>query len=123
MCRVLGVSTSGYYAWISRCPSPRDLEDQQLLEQIRAIHKRSRGTCGAHRTHAELKEMGRRIARKRVARLIRKDRLQRVSRRCTPVTTLSDSAGKTVEDLVNRVFSAQVPNMAWVADSTCIPAL
>ena len=76
MYRLLGVSTSGYYAWNLRCPSARDLEDQQLLEHIRAIHKRSRGTYGAPRIHAELKELGVRIARKRVARLMREDGIQ-----------------------------------------------
>src|SRR5690625_7318816 len=103
MCRVLAVCTSGYYAWISRCPSPRALEDQQLLEQIRAIHKRSRGTYGVPRIHAELKEMGMRIARKRVARLMRNDRLHGVFRRCKLVTTLSDPAGKTVVAYVNQI--------------------
>jgi hypothetical protein len=67
MCRLLGVSTSGYYAWASRTPSARDMEDQQLAEHIRAIHKRSRGTYGVPRIHAELQELGVRIARKRVA--------------------------------------------------------
>src|SRR5690625_5265978 len=67
--------------------------------------------------------MGMLIARKRVARLMRKDRLQGVSRRCKPVTKLSDPAGKTVEDLVNRDFSAQAPKKLWVADITYIPTL
>ena len=57
MCEVLNVSTSGYYSWILYCPSARDLEDQQLLEHIRAIYKRSLDTYGAPRIHAELKEM------------------------------------------------------------------
>ena len=123
MCRLLGVSTSGYYAWNLRCPSARDLEDQQLLEHIRVIHKRSRGTYGAPRIHAELKELGVRIARKRVARLMREDGIQGVCRRRKRVTTLGNPGGKIAEDLVNRDFSATAPNKLWVADITYIPTL
>src|SRR5690625_2777169 len=123
MCRLLGVSTNGYYAWNLRCPSARDLEDQQLLEHIRAIHKRSRGTYGAPRIHAELKELGVRIARKRVARLMREDGIQGVCCRRKRVTTLGNPGGKIAEDLVNRDFSAREPNKLWVADITYIPTL
>lgn len=123
MCRLLGVSTSGYYAWASRTPSARDIEDQQLAGQIRAIHKRSRGTYGSPRIHAELKELGVRISGKRVARLMRQDGLKGVSRRRKPVTTVRKPADKIARDLVNRDFSATAPNRLWVADITFIPTL
>jgi putative transposase len=58
VCRVLGVSASGYYAWQSRPLSARAQADQVLLGQIRAIHERSRGTYGAPRIHAELTAQG-----------------------------------------------------------------
>ena len=58
MCRVLEVSTSGYYAWLKREESDRAKEDEKLTEEIREIHKRSRGTYGAPRIHAELAEDG-----------------------------------------------------------------
>ena len=58
MCRVLGVSTSGYYAWKKRVPSKREREDQVLTQKIRQIHTRSRKTYGAPRVHAELKAQG-----------------------------------------------------------------
>ena len=123
MYRLLGVSTSGYYAWASRTPSARDLEDQQLTEQIRAIHRRSRGTYGVPRIHVELKELDVRIARKRVARLMRQDGIQGVSCRRKPVTTVRKPADKIARDLVDRDFSATAPNRLWVADITFIPTL
>jgi putative transposase len=70
VCLVLGVSTSGYYAWQSRPRFARDQADQALLAQIRTIHDRSRGTYGAPRIHAELAAEGVHIGRKRVARLM-----------------------------------------------------
>ena len=71
LCRVLGVSPSGYYAWCKRPPSTRAQADEILLGQIRAIHARSRGTYGARRIRVELRAQGMRCARKRVARLMR----------------------------------------------------
>ncbi len=71
MCRVLGVPTSGYYAWLNRAPSPRSREDTILAERIRWIRLRSRGTYGAPRAHAEMVDEGIRVGRKRVARLMR----------------------------------------------------
>jgi transposase InsO family protein len=71
LCRVLGVSTSGYYAWRSREPSVRTRQDSVLTEEIVRIHQASRLTCGAPRIQAELVALGRRHSRKRVARLMR----------------------------------------------------
>ena len=72
LCRVLGVSRAGYYAWQGRGPSARARQDAALTSKIQAIHERSRGTYGAPRVHAELRlDHGVRVARKRVARLMR----------------------------------------------------
>jgi putative transposase len=72
MCRVLGVSPSGYHAWRRRPPSARAREDQRLTELISAIHARSRGTYGVPRVHAELwLDHEQHVGRKRVARLMR----------------------------------------------------
>ena len=81
MCRVLGVSPSGYYAWRHRPPSARARTDQALLEQIRAIHAQSRQTYGAPRVHAELRDAGVRCGQKRVARLMRQTGLEGAHRR------------------------------------------
>ncbi len=81
MCRVLGVSTSGYYAWLKRPPSQRFRDNAVLLNRIHWIHLRSRGTYGVPRIHAELCDEGVHVGRKRVARLMRVAGLQGVSRR------------------------------------------
>ena len=70
MARVLGVSSSGFYAWLRRRRSARALSDDGLLRQVREIHQRSRGTYGAPCIHAELVESGVCVGRKRIARLM-----------------------------------------------------
>ena len=72
LCKILGVSRSGYYAWRDRPPSARQRQDAALCERIEQIHERSRRTYGAPRVHAELRALGVRCGRKRVARLMRK---------------------------------------------------
>ena len=121
MCRVLGVSTSGYYAWLRRGASARSSRDAELSARIAAIHRDSRGTYGAPRIHAELAEDGERVARKRVARLMRAHGLRGVSRRKWTRTTLKNGAEEPVRDLVERDFAASRPNALWVADATYIP--
>jgi putative transposase len=123
MCRVLGVSTSGYWAWRSRAPSARSQSDAELLVRIRTIHAASRGTYGAPRIHAELAESGSRAGRKRVARLMRAAGIVGVSRRKTPRTTIREAKARPAPDLVNRDFSATGPNQLWVADITFVPTL
>jgi len=71
MCGLLGVSPSGYYAWLSRGPSARERADRRLRDRITGFHARSRGTYGAPRIHAELTFEGVCGGRKRVARLMR----------------------------------------------------
>lgn len=121
MCRLLGVSTSGYYAWCRRSPSRHAREDTQLLERIEAIHARSRGTYGAPRIHAELKAGGVKVGRKRVARLMRQAGLEGVSRRGRRSTTKRDPQAQPASDLVERDFTTDGPDQLWVADITYIP--
>jgi len=121
MCRVLDVSRSGYHAWHSREMSKRARRDAELSEQIRTIHKESRGTYGVPRIHAELKTKGTRVSRKRVARLMRAAGLQGVSRRKGWKTTVRDRQARPAPDLVERDFSANGPDRLWVADITYVP--
>ncbi len=120
MCRVLEVSTSGYYAWLRRSPSKRDQDDAMLTQKIRAIHRWSRGTYGAPRIHAELRDEGVRVASKRVARLMQGAHLQGVSRRKAATTTIRSPRDRPAPDLVERDFNADAPNELWVADITYI---
>ena len=121
MCRMLEVSTSGYYAWLEREPSARATLDAKLLERIRAIHTKSRGTYGVPRVHAELKADKTHVGRKRVARLMRQAGLAGVSRRKGCWTTIRDRDARPAPDLVQREFAAQGPDRLWVADVTYIP--
>jgi len=115
MCRLLGVSSSGYHAWVKRRPSPRAETDVILIAEIRVAHEASRGTYGAPRVHAELADKGIHIGRKRIARLMRKAGLAGVSRRKFVVTTLKGD-GRQAPDLVERNFTAAAPDRLWVAD-------
>jgi putative transposase len=121
MCRVLGISTSGYYAWADRKPSKRAREDEVLRKRIEAIHRQSRGTYGRPRVHAELKEEGVHIGCKRVTRLMRQAGLQGASRRKRCRTTVRDRDARPAPDLVDRNFSVEGPDQLWVADITYIP--
>lgn len=121
MCRVLGVSPSGYYAWRHRGPSQRARRDAELRQRIEGIHATSRGTYGMPRVHAELQAEGVRVGRKRVARLMRAADLEGVSRRRKRRTTVRDERNRAAQDLVERQFSAPGPNRLWVADITYVP--
>ncbi len=120
-CRVLEISTSGYYAWRQRSPSERSRIDAALLERTRAIHARSRGTYGVPRVHAELKADGERVGRKRVARLMRGAGLEGVSRRKGTCTTHRGEGARPAPDLVERDFAVPAPDRLWVADITYVP--
>lgn len=121
MCRALDVSPSGFYAARNRRPSARAVEDAQLSTKIHVIHDESRGTYGVPRVHAELAANGVRIGRKRVARLMRLENLEGVSRRRKTLTTVRDRDARPAPDLVERDFTATAPNQLWVADITYVP--
>jgi putative transposase len=120
MCRVLEVSTSGYYAWLKRARSKRAQEDETLKKRIKEIHTRSKDTYGAPRIHAQLAKEGIHVGRKRVARLMRAAEIQGVSRRKRYGTTQRQADARPAPDLVERDFSASGPNELWVADITYV---
>jgi putative transposase len=119
LCRMLGVSRSGYYAWVSRPPSRRAVADQLLTERIRVFHAASRSSYGAPRIWLDLRDDGHRVSRKRVARLMREAQIRGAYRRrrrarSRPVT-------HPATDLVRRDFTARGPDRIWVADITYWP--
>jgi len=120
LCRVLGVSTSGYHAWQKRPASRRLQRNSRLSERIRTIHAQSRGTYGMPRIHAELRDQGVNVGRKRVARLMRQAALAGVSRRKGFKTMVRDRAARVAPDRVERQFTAATDRL-WVADITYIP--
>ena len=121
MCRLLGVSASGYYAWERREPSARERANEQLLARIRTIHVNSRETYGAPRMIEELVADKEHVGHNRVARLMREAGLVGASRRKGCWTTRRNKDARPAPDLVERKFVADAPDKLWVADITYIP--
>ncbi len=120
MCRVLDVSTSGYYDWRQDREQRRGRADAQLLIEIRAIHHQSRKTYGAPRIHEELREHGWRCSRKRVARLMRQAGLHAQQKRRYRATTDSSHTLPVAENVLGRAFLPAAPHVIWAADITYI---
>ena len=119
MCRVLGVSRTGFHNWERRAPSDRALTDAWLTEKITQIHDGSRGVYGVPRIHAELRmEHDVRVARKRVARLMTVAGIAGVRPRKRFKTTIRIPGITPAKDLVERQFKPDKPNVLWVADIT-----
>ena len=123
MCRLLGVSTSGFYSYCGRRPSRRAIENAAILERIETFHAESRGSYGSPRIHRDLRDDGVRIGKNRVARLMQQAGIRGISRRRKRRTTIRDLDGRPAPDLVDRNFRAEEPNQLWVADITYIPTL
>lgn len=122
LCAALEVSRSGYHAWRSRAPSPRQQADQRLASQIRQVHQDSRATYGSPRVTAALRRAGTRISRKRVARLMRTERLcGRVRRRFVPRTTHSEHSLPIAPNHLAQLAPPQQPGRVWVSDITYVP--
>jgi putative transposase len=119
LCRVLGVAKSAFYAWRQQQLPAHAQADERLTEQISAIHNESRCTYGAPRVHAELRNRGTRVARKRVARLMRAAKLVGRHPRRFRRTTIPIVIAKT-PDLVQRQFRPAAPDALWVADITYV---
>lgn len=121
LCRVLEVSSSGYYRWRRAEPSEHSNQDQRLSVEIRAIHSESRGTYGSPRVHAELQAKGFEIGRNRVARIMAEEGItgRRPPRFCK--TTDSRHDHPIAPNIVERDFNPPAPNQVWAADITYIP--
>lgn len=121
MAEVMGVSRSGYYDFLHKGPSKRALEDQGIVEEIKKAHKKSRGTYGSPRVHAELKKQGISCSRKRTAKLMRKEKIQAKMRKRWKRTTLQS---KKVVDIapnhLDQQFHVEKPNKVWVSDITYV---
>ena len=120
LCRALGVSTSGFYAWCKRPAPERTKSDARLALDVTAVHRRSRGRYGSPRVHAELRARGVRVGRKRVARLMRENGLFARRRRRYRATTDSRHAQPIAPNVLERNFTASAPNEVWVTDVTYV---
>jgi transposase InsO family protein len=115
------VSRSGYYGWRDAEPSDRAHSDALLAAEIRSIHREHKGRYGSPRVHRELREGGRRVGRKRVARLMREQSLQGRTPRRFRTTTDSRHSYPIAPNLLERDFETSAPNRAWVGDITYVP--
>ena len=118
LCRSLGVSRSGFYAWRSRPESTHQREDRRLRVLVRASHERSRRTYGSPRVLADLKDMGIAVSGKRVVRLMRAEGLAARQRRRYKCTTMSEHDQPVAPNVLERRFTADGPNQRWVGDTT-----
>ena len=116
MCRVLGVSRSGFHAWEQRPPSGRALADAALTERIRGMHARSRDSYGARRIYLDLRDEDVRVGRKRVERLMRAAGLSGYVKRRKFRTTFRVPGVRIADDLVERDFNPSAPNRLWASD-------
>ena len=118
MCRVLEVARSGYYDWVDRQPSDREISDRQLCFEINTIWECSGRTYGVPRMHAWLHQQGFNPSRKRVARLMRRLGIEGESGRARMRTTIVDRGATAAADLVGRDFNPDAPDVAWCGDIT-----
>src|SRR5918992_2063302 len=116
LCRVVGASASGFYAWLRRGSGDRARDDDNLARRIAAIFAASRRTYGSPRVHAELRAQGVRVSRKRVERLMRASGLGIQARRRVPRTANSRHDYPVAPNLLGRHFAADHPDTVWLAD-------
>lgn len=118
---MLGVSTSGYYDWLDRPESTRDIKNRQLKSKLKAFHKVSRFTYGSPRLHRDLLDDGESVSVNRVARLMKQSGIQSKMAKKFIITTDSKNTLKAAPDHLKRNFKTVARNKAWVSDTTFIP--
>ena len=126
ICRVLraaipGFMTSrGYRAALTRAPSDREIRDEQLIADLREVHRQNYSVYGVKKMHRAMKRKGWHLGREQTRRLMRKAGLRGAQRGKPVFTTVTDPADRRPADLVNRRFMAPAPNRLWVADITFV---
>jgi len=121
-CRVLKVSTSGYYRWLKRPVGEREVQRMELLNEIRTVHEQSRRTYGAPRIHQALRHRGINRNRKTIARIMRENHIRsKVARRFKVRTTDSNHRHPVAWNVLDRQFNIAAANSVWLCDITYIP--
>ena len=120
LCRCLGVTPSGYYAWRRRGPSLRTRQDLERIHRLRLVHAINRRVYGRPRLHRALRAEGRRVSAKRVARLMRQAGLTAQGRRRFRVTTDSAHAWPVAANRLARQFAVPAPHHVWAANITAL---
>ena len=121
MCRMLNVSTNGYYVWLNRKPSKHAQEEARLEIEIKAAHERNRGTYGPERLQKDLAEHGIKIGSSRIRRMRKKLGIRCKQAKKFKATTNSKHALPVAENLLDQNFAVPLPNRIWVSDITYIP--
>jgi len=123
MCKVLNASRSTYYDWRTGRVPPRILRQQELLEEIKRIHKGSRGIYGSPKILEELRSRGIVVNHKTVEELMKKNGIQAKRKKKFKATTNSNHSLPVAPNLLKRNFTATKPNQVWVSDITYIPTM
>ena len=122
ICRVLKVARSGFYAWLKRKPSARQIRQEQLLTKIRQVHQENRDLYGSPRVYRSLLIDGEVVSRNTVAKLMRQANIRaKRPKRYVPRTTDSRHSKPVADNLLERDFEASQPNRKWLADITYVP--
>jgi transposase InsO family protein len=120
MCRVLSVSTSGYYAWLKRKPTKRSARKAELTEMVKAVHEASRGTYGSPRVTEKLKQTGETVSENTVAKIMKENDIAARKKRRFKATTDSKHTKRIADNLLQRDFTVSAPNKVWVTDVTAV---
>lgn len=121
MCRVLGVSRSGFYAWRSRETSAADVRREELTAEVKAVHAEVKARYGSPRMHAELVGRGHECSVNFVAQVMREAGIAAKTKRKFRQTTDSNHTRPVAENVLDRDFNPEEPNESWCADITYIP--
>lgn len=120
MCKVLKVSTSGYYKWINKTPSKRELRKTMLTQEIKRVYRIFKGRYGSPRITKELNMQSINVSRVLVAKIMRQEHLKSIVKKKYKVTTDSSHKYPVVENVLNRMFNVKEENKAWVSDITYV---
>lgn len=119
MCRVLRVSRSGFYQWLHKPLSDRAIEDQRLLELVRASYAASGGVYGAPRVFLYLREVGERCGKHRVSRIMRINKIKAICGYKAP-RAMAGRSSIIAPNKLQREFTVEQPDTVWVTDITYI---
>jgi putative transposase len=116
LCRILGVTRQGYYAFASRSPSARTCHEAELRTRIRQVYAQSHSRYGSPRVLQQLRREGLSVGKRRIERAMRSMGLYARRPRCFRVTTIADASHPVQPNVLNRDFGATRPDQRWVTD-------